>query len=90
MVTLILIGIFIIPVVINILFAYLCFRKDCPGEVRTVEGLVDYCNGGVPIPLLVVPGFSALISVIVLMCILTYPIQILVLKGYEKIKHKKI
>lgn len=94
MVALVIIGFCVIPIVINILFVYLCFKQENEGHEVTVEDLVIYLDEvdefHFPVMFMVIPGASMIVTLVILMYILTYPLRVLCLKFYEKIRHMKI
>ena len=89
MIALIIIGICIIPALANILFVYICFKQKYKEQSVTIEDFVNYWDD-IPTPLVLMPPFSIVYFIAEILYIITYPVQVLILNWYKRIKHKKI
>lgn len=91
MIALIIIGLCIIPVVFNVFFTYICFKQKYKGRTSTIEDFVNYWDDEcIPSPLVFVPAFSLVFMLVIILWIITYPIRVLILAWYNKIKYRKI
>ena len=91
MMTLIIIGICVIPVVLNVLFVYVYFKQKYKGQSVTIEDFTRYWDDQcIPSPLVIFPPFSLAFTLGAILWIILYPVRVLILALYESIKHKKI
>lgn len=88
MTILILIGFLIVPIIVNLLGVYAMYKSK--HNDATLEGLIKYINSDWPVPVLVLPLFSIIVMIWIVIWLISYPIQRIAKRIYEENKYRKI
>lgn len=80
----------IIPALLNTIALYWMFKKEVGRRVVTIEDFINWCDKSYYAICFVAPGISVIVLLCIIVNIITYPLQLLVTRIYNSIKHLKI